>query len=164
MEGSRPAQPAEPGTLKATLLETPGIENMTEKESAHPLSPPTEVNNLVGSPENNSDDEGSNDNSESSKKNAVVSVSVQVWEILFFNFQKCFKMKQFKFYFEFKYEIWFQKGGIRVSEQLSPNSNINQWVPSAEWVYLWKSKLPLQTIMRLLQVLVPQVEKICIDK
>lgn len=78
MEGSRPAQPAEPGTLKATLLETPGIENMTEKESAHPLSPPTEVNNLVGSPENNSDDEGSNDNSESSKKNAVVSVSVQV--------------------------------------------------------------------------------------
>lgn len=28
----------------------------------------------------------------------------------------------------------------------------------------WKVKLPLQTIMRLLQVLVPQVEKICIDK
>lgn len=28
----------------------------------------------------------------------------------------------------------------------------------------WKEKLPLQTIMRLLQVLVPQVEKICIDK
>uniref|UniRef100_A0A673GVD1 HID1 domain containing b n=1 Tax=Sinocyclocheilus rhinocerous TaxID=307959 RepID=A0A673GVD1_9TELE len=33
------------------------------------------------------------------------------------------------------------------------------------WTVLsWKSKLPLQTIMRLLQVLVPQVEKICIDK
>uniref|UniRef100_A0A6Q2YE73 HID1 domain containing b n=1 Tax=Esox lucius TaxID=8010 RepID=A0A6Q2YE73_ESOLU len=31
-------------------------------------------------------------------------------------------------------------------------------------VVSWKSKLPLQTIMRLLQVLVPQVEKICIDK
>uniref|UniRef100_A0A3P9L8W1 HID1 domain containing b n=1 Tax=Oryzias latipes TaxID=8090 RepID=A0A3P9L8W1_ORYLA len=28
----------------------------------------------------------------------------------------------------------------------------------------WKTRLPLQTIMRLLQVLVPQVEKICIDK
>lgn len=39
-----------------------------------------------------------------------------------------------------------------------------QWIPSAEWVNSWKSKLPLQTIMRLLQVLVPQVEKICIDK
>lgn len=63
MEGSKPAQPAEPGTLKATLLETPGeilgkkimsrnqiylnrfVENlcpgvmkMTERESAHPGS------------------------------------------------------------------------------------------------------------------------------
>lgn len=31
-------------------------------------------------------------------------------------------------------------------------------------VQSWKTKLPLQTIMRMLQVLVPQVEKICIDK
>lgn len=36
--------------------------------------------------------------------------------------------------------------------------------PSLPQVLSWKSKLPLQTIMRLLQVLVPQVEKICIDK
>uniref|UniRef100_A0A7E4VQW4 Protein HID1 n=1 Tax=Panagrellus redivivus TaxID=6233 RepID=A0A7E4VQW4_PANRE len=40
----------------------------------------------------------------------------------------------------------------------------DDWVPTSEWVESWKSKLPLQTIMRLLQVLVPQVEKICIDK
>ncbi|XP_064478208.1 protein HID1-like [Ornithodoros turicata] len=39
-----------------------------------------------------------------------------------------------------------------------------EWAPTAEWVQSWKQKLPLQTIMRLLQVLVPQVEKICIDK
>lgn len=38
------------------------------------------------------------------------------------------------------------------------------WVATTEWVDSWKSKLPLQTVMRLLQVLVPQVEKICIDK
>ena len=38
------------------------------------------------------------------------------------------------------------------------------WTPSVNWVHSWKSKLPLQTIMRMLQVLVPQVEKICIDK
>ncbi|XP_056626934.1 protein HID1b [Triplophysa dalaica] len=38
------------------------------------------------------------------------------------------------------------------------------WGPTPDWVLSWKSKLPLQTIMRLLQVLVPQVEKICIDK
>lgn len=40
MEGSHPAQPAEPGTLKASLLETPAIATMTEKESAHPLTAP----------------------------------------------------------------------------------------------------------------------------
>eukprot|EP00057_Strongylocentrotus_purpuratus_P005045 XP_003730076.1 PREDICTED: protein HID1 [Strongylocentrotus purpuratus] len=39
-----------------------------------------------------------------------------------------------------------------------------EWRPTPEWVQSWKQKLPLQTIMRLLQVLVPQVEKICIDK
>ncbi len=38
------------------------------------------------------------------------------------------------------------------------------WLPTQDWVAGWKSKLPLQTIMRLLQVLVPQVEKICIDR
>ncbi|XP_026077931.1 protein HID1-like isoform X3 [Carassius auratus] len=40
----------------------------------------------------------------------------------------------------------------------------SDWTPTPDWVLSWKSKLPLQTIMRLLQVLVPQVEKICIDK
>lgn len=39
MEGSHPAQPAEPGTLKATLPDTPGIGQMTERESAHPQTP-----------------------------------------------------------------------------------------------------------------------------
>ena len=40
----------------------------------------------------------------------------------------------------------------------------SEWVATADWADQWKAKLPLQTIMRLLQVLVPQVEKICIDK
>lgn len=53
--------------------------------------------------------------------------------------------------------------------QKSENTNINksidsEWSPNSEWISSWKNKLPLQTIMRLLQVLVPQVEKICIDK
>ncbi|XP_016144394.1 protein HID1b [Sinocyclocheilus grahami] len=43
-------------------------------------------------------------------------------------------------------------------------SSSSDWTPTQDWVLFWKSKLPLQTIMRLLQVLVPQVEKICIDK
>ena len=58
-------------------------------------------------------------------------------------------------------------------EPTKPRSNVENaasvaynepWVPTHEWVTSWKSKLPLQTIMRLLQVLVPQVEKICIDR
>ncbi|KAK0150177.1 Protein HID1 [Merluccius polli] len=48
--------------------------------------------------------------------------------------------------------------------RLSSASSISYWAPTPEWVLSWKCKLPLQTIMRLLQVLVPQVEKICIDK
>ncbi|MGH0144664.1 UNVERIFIED_CONTAM: hypothetical protein FKN15_029637 [Acipenser sinensis] len=48
--------------------------------------------------------------------------------------------------------------------RLSSTSSVSQWTPTSDWVLSWKCKLPLQTIMRLLQVLVPQVEKICIDK
>uniref|UniRef100_A0A3Q3FS59 HID1 domain containing n=1 Tax=Labrus bergylta TaxID=56723 RepID=A0A3Q3FS59_9LABR len=48
--------------------------------------------------------------------------------------------------------------------RLSSVSSSAAWSPNPDWVMSWKSKLPLQTIMRLLQVLVPQVEKICIDK
>lgn len=40
MEGSRPALPAEPGTLKVSLLDTPAIGQMTERESAHPIVAP----------------------------------------------------------------------------------------------------------------------------
>ncbi|XP_011311988.1 protein HID1 [Fopius arisanus] len=124
MEGSHPAQPAEPGTLKATLLETPGIENMTEKESAHPLSPSIDVDINKSGEANGRDEEEVDD--KCTQKSIV------------------------------------PKGGIRVTDEVV--SSNNQWVPTGDWVYQWKSKLPLQTIMRLLQVLVPQVEKICIDK
>lgn len=42
MIGSHPALPAEPGTLKATLPEMPQINQITERESAHPISPQME--------------------------------------------------------------------------------------------------------------------------
>ncbi|OWK14452.1 hypothetical protein Celaphus_00001654 [Cervus elaphus hippelaphus] len=66
--------------------------------------------------------------------------------------------------------LWFLLGDQEPSQawreqrRLSSASASGQWNPTSEWVLSWKSKLPLQTIMRLLQVLVPQVEKICIDK
>lgn len=59
-----------------------------------------------------------------------------------------------------------QRGSIRLTNDASSSVNRPQapWHPTPEWVLSWQKKLPLQTIMRMLQVLVPQVEKICIDK
>uniref|UniRef100_A0A672HVF1 HID1 domain containing b n=1 Tax=Salarias fasciatus TaxID=181472 RepID=A0A672HVF1_SALFA len=115
MEGSRPAVPAEPGTLKASLEATPGLDKITEK-------------------------------SQVSVDGTMVSVphpDPQTWS------------------------RWFHSGpggpGGFTLVQVVPVVSLWSW-SSAPQVLSWKAKLPLQTIMRLLQVLVPQVEKICIDK
>ncbi|KTG36656.1 hypothetical protein cypCar_00000899, partial [Cyprinus carpio] len=103
MEGSRPAVPAEPGTLKASLVAMPGIDKLTEKSQV------SEDGTMVTVPPTESPQ--TPEHSATAGTSDTESISG------------------------------------RDSEVLS-----------------WKSKLPLQTIMRLLQVLVPQVEKICIDK
>merc|ERR1719223_1889044 len=54
--------------------------------------------------------------------------------------------------------------GTKQTEVDCDVSEAPQWEATSHWASAWKSKLPLQTIMRLLQVLVPQVEKICIDR
>ena len=53
-----------------------------------------------------------------------------------------------------------------VSSVGSGRSSVNRkdWLPTSEWAIGWKNRLPRQTIMRMLQVLVPQVEKMCIEK
>ncbi|XP_061425944.1 protein HID1-like isoform X2 [Lethenteron reissneri] len=38
------------------------------------------------------------------------------------------------------------------------------WKPTPKWVSSWKSKLPLNTIMKLLHVLVPQVKMLCLKR
>ncbi|XP_065181494.1 protein HID1-like [Sycon ciliatum] len=48
--------------------------------------------------------------------------------------------------------------------EIVPHSGSSDFVATQDWIESWKEKLPLQTVLRLLQVLVPQVEKICIDK
>lgn len=132
MEGSRPALPAEPGTLKATLPDTPGIEKMTGQESGHVTTDLASSNvvNGVSSPVTGNSVQGG----EVEKTSTSVPVSPTA------------------------------NKNAAVHRSPSLNSATGQWVPTSEWVQSWKSKLPLQTIMRLLQVLVPQVEKICIDK
>ncbi|VEN43091.1 unnamed protein product [Callosobruchus maculatus] len=138
MEGSRPALPAEPGTLNATLPDTPHIGQMTERESAHP--PANESEGVVGV--TGVEDMKDIKEKKSTKKDNSKAKSPTGNESSFSRSVKT-------------------RSSLRVTAPVEQNG---QWVPTAEWVHSWKSKLPLQTIMRLLQVLVPQVEKICIDK
>ncbi|XP_018561098.1 protein HID1 isoform X2 [Anoplophora glabripennis] len=146
MEGSHPALPAEPGTLKATLPDTPQIGQMTERESAHPsiqqvetlqltngmaavtLNTPSKTSVTIGNESKSANKdvspEGKESKSTTASESSAFSRSVNT------------------------------RNSLRIS---GPSEGQNgQWVPTGEWVHSWKSKLPLQTIMRLLQVLVPQ--------
>ncbi|XP_065899919.1 protein HID1-like isoform X2 [Dysidea avara] len=49
------------------------------------------------------------------------------------------------------------------ASKLQEYSTEGGFVPTAEWLNNWKSKLPLDTLMKLLQILVPQVDKMCKD-
>ncbi|XP_035515074.1 LOW QUALITY PROTEIN: protein HID1b [Morone saxatilis] len=132
MEGSRPAVPAEPGTLKASLEATPGIDKITEKSRV------SEDGTLVAVPHldppqmaaDSSPGAGASDTESNSERD---------------------------------HEVYHAESEATRS-RLSSVSSSAAWSANADWVLSWKAKLPLQTIMRLLQVLVPQVEKICIDK
>lgn len=148
MEGSHPALPAEPGTLKATLPDTPQITQMTEKESAHPVYQQLGELNISG-------------NGLSTVKSGQMVTPREDTSEQPLTTPDSPTPSQKSDTSEFKRSVK-QRSSLGVT-----SSNVTvpgQWVPTAEWVHSWKSKLPLQTIMRLLQVLVPQVEKICIDK
>ncbi|XP_074520153.1 protein HID1b [Halichoeres trimaculatus] len=126
MEGSRPAVPAEPGALKASLEATPGIDKITEKSQVSVDGTMVAVPHSE-SPQTTSVSRGSDTESNSGRDLEVYHTDT-------------------------------------VRSRLSSVSSSAAWSPNSDWVLSWKAKLPLQTIMRLLQVLVPQVEKICIDK
>ncbi|KAJ3600379.1 hypothetical protein NHX12_031364 [Muraenolepis orangiensis] len=134
MEGSRPAVAAEPGTLKASLVAIPGIEKLTEKSQV------SEDGTMVSVPKRGSP----------LKPHADQSTTAGISDTE----SNCGRDTEDVFYTEDEME----------RSQVSSVSSMSYWAPTPEWVVSWKCKLPLQTIMRLLQVLVPQVEKICIDK
>lgn len=158
MEGSIPAQPAEPGTLKASLMSMPGIDSLTEQSTAHPSqkqldrltksvedpSPATSTCNVQPGLKEKKTRKTSITDRKASVSSPIVSRTTSLDDpgpsrpIL-------------------QRSLSCSSGGSIV---VKPEA----WLPSQDWVNSWKSKLPLQTIMRLLQVLVPQVEKICIDK
>lgn len=134
MEGSHPAVPAEPGTLKASLVAIPGIDKLTEKSQV------SEDGTMVSLPKTDSALVAHSDQSAAAGTSDTESNSGRDNEDVF--------------YTEAEME----------RRRLSTASSTTFWTPTPEWILSWKCKLPLQTIMRLLQVLVPQVEKICIDK
>uniref|UniRef100_A0AAQ5Z8X7 HID1 domain containing b n=1 Tax=Amphiprion ocellaris TaxID=80972 RepID=A0AAQ5Z8X7_AMPOC len=116
MEGSTPAVPAEPGTLKASLEATPGIDKITEKSQVSVDG--TMVAVPHSDPPQTPSDRNIGDDSSAA-------------------------------------ELLLNSAGF---------CHVNPSSSTCSQVLSWKTRLPLQTIMRLLQVLVPQVEKICIDK
>ncbi|XP_008293610.1 protein HID1-like isoform X2 [Stegastes partitus] len=129
MEGSRPAVPAEPGTLKASLEATPGIDKITEKAQVSVDGTMVAVPRLDPPSDRNIRAAASDTESNSERDHEVDHTEPEA-----------------------------------ARSRLSSVSSTAAFSANPDWVSSWKTKLPLQTIMRLLQVLVPQVEKICIDK
>ncbi|KAG7275854.1 hypothetical protein CRUP_033267, partial [Coryphaenoides rupestris] len=128
MEGSRPAAPTEPGTLKASLEATPAIDKLTEKSQVSVDGTMVALKQQTPT-------------QKPAAPTAAAAAAVDVSDT----------------------ESNTERDEVR-SRLSSTSSPPAAWRATPDWVLLWKSKLPLQTIMRLLQVLVPQVEKICIDK
>ncbi|XP_062304961.1 protein HID1 isoform X2 [Osmerus eperlanus] len=134
MEGSHPAVPAEPGTLKTSLVAMPAIDKLTEQSQV------SEDGTMVTVPKKDSPPAPRPDHAAVTGASDTESNSGRDTEDVF--------------YTEAEME----------RRRVSSASTVSYWAATPDWVLSWKCKLPLQTIMRLLQVLVPQVEKICIDK
>lgn len=149
MEGAMPAMEAEPGTLKTTLAATPRLDRMTEKAAPDEGHSELTLKELATSTGNINIQPPSEiqdpDSPEHNKPKAKASRSVP-------NSPPGSPTGS---------ETTAKPPLARTS---STSSSGGSWVATPEWVLSWKQKLPLQTIMRMLQVLVPQVEKICIDK
>ena len=176
MDGAIPAREAEPGTLKTTLAETPSIARMTEKT----VSGPNREENLISSEIENfygaSPVQGTSSSFATNDKDLL---NLQSDNESSQDAGTSNGVNQLQSSFSSKDGPNTSKHSIDANElnstttsnssngSMSPTGKpqlLRAWTPTPEWVASWKSKLPLQTIMRLLQVLVPQVEKICIDK
>ncbi|CAG2054944.1 unnamed protein product [Timema podura] len=165
MEGSRPALPAEPGTLKATLPDTPGIDKMTEKESAHPsahqmceLASTPAVNGSVSSdvplaPGTSEAGDTSLAEPQEPPRTKLAPVSPDSPSPSIHS-RESKKTSDSGVHRSISQRQSIQLSDTSLGKQSVPG--VGHWVPTSDWVHSWKSKLPLQTIMRLLQVLVPQ--------
>ncbi|XP_071031885.1 protein HID1 isoform X2 [Oncorhynchus clarkii lewisi] len=156
MEGSRPAVPAEPGTLKTSLVAIPAIDKLTEKSQVSEDGTMISVLKMEHSHASHhtpqADHTTQADHTPQAVHGAIVGASDTE--------SVSGRDNEDVFYTEAEME---RRRMSSTSSTISCTSQ-SHWAPTPDWVLSWKCKLPLQTIMRLLQVLVPQVEKICIDK
>ena len=136
MEGSQPAQPAEPGTLKTSLIKLPRIESLTEGVSAHPSQ--KQLENLTQSLQATSIESGASRTMTEEIKPvqpgaaAVTSPDSEIRDLL-----------------STENEPTSSNSG---KSKLKRQQSEEPWKPTSEWLRNWKSQLPLQTIMRMLQV------------
>ncbi|XP_076458656.1 protein HID1-like isoform X2 [Babylonia areolata] len=181
MEGAIPAAEAEPGTLKASLAATPRLDKMTEKSApdeghrptlkeiaestgAHNVQPVSEIEDPMAPPQHQGAGQGARDEGAAGgagDSDAASSSSRPPLEKA-----KSLPPSAVGPDAAASPSVPSPEGSGRkpVKRAVSIPSQSGAWVATPEWVQSWKQKLPLQTIMRMLQVLVPQVEKICIDK
>jgi len=150
MEGSLPAMPAETGSFKTSLISFSGVESLTEAMSAHPSQ--RQLDTLTKTAENLQlnaiDAELIPVQSSENKKDDEKAVKINT------------KLKNIPMLEAQESAPSMKKG----STNLVSARERDDWEPDARWIQSWKSDLPLHTVMRLLQVLVPQVEKMCMDK
>ncbi|XP_013077027.2 protein HID1-like [Biomphalaria glabrata] len=166
MEGAQPALEAEPGTLKVTLAATPRIDKMTERsapdENHQPQESALEEKTSAVQPRNEiCSHESDQEKCSSSQTEPATSPKNKSSPKL--EKAKCLSSPT-KTPSITDHKVSSQTESKQIHIPKSASSGAASWVASPEWVQSWKQKLPLQTIMRMLQVLVPQVEKICIDK
>ena len=128
MEGSEPARPAEPGTLQTSLIKLPRIENLTEDVSAHPSK--KVMDQLTQAVNNVSMETGKSMTGASGGTPVQPSASTS----------RAGSEESEK-----------EEEGI---EKNDSNPVTEKWAPTPEWVKSWKNKMPLQTIMRMLQVMI----------
>ncbi|XP_034083320.1 protein HID1b isoform X1 [Gymnodraco acuticeps] len=136
IERSRPADSVEPGTLKASLVATPECFYPLGIDKITAKSQVSVDGTMITVPTSDSPaDTSAVGGASDTESNS-----------------------------ERDHEAYHSESEAARSRLSSASSSSAAWSANTDWVLSWKAKLPLQTIMRLLQVLVPQVEKICIDK
>ena len=157
LASAKPAPFAEPGTYKASLMEVPHIDKLTEKSSAHPsqqqLDRLTKTSAALFSTGEHAKElpQCHNDPVAARITTTMEKLSSACPPPLSLTMDSYAKIGEVA-------AAAPPSAGVSTLPPLTPEASSSAapfnepFVPTQEWVTSWKSKLPLQTIMRLLQV------------